>query len=658
MERQLREERAQRQEREEEEEEDRDHGGGKLVEASKGHASDAQLGHNIVHDSTARVNDHEGSKGPTSQRDEAEDEASLPLATYHANGLEDQTNYMPLRKIIVCFLSMQLTVLLYFLEQTVLATALPALSAAFDAGRSSSFVAAAFLLTSSAMQPVWGRLSDVFGRKITLLVCLVIFLVGSLACALAKTILPLPPQIFRGLQGFGGGGLLTLVFIIVSDIISLKDRGLYQGITEVTIMVGNGVGPVLGGVLTENLGWRWCFWINLPVGGAAFLALLLFLPLKPVKGSMKEKLKKVDYGGSLLTMGSTALIVLPLNWGGTSFPWASGPVVGCLVSGAVLLGLFVMYEWKIPKIPVVPPSIFRHRTVSSVAVTTFISGATVLVQNYYLPQYFQVVRGESPIRSGLLILPQLLTVTFSVGVSGIVVSRTGKYKALVLCGFAIWTVGLGLLSTLDAHSSTARIIGFELLNGAGQGQTLQTTVVAAQAAVARSEMSVVTSARNYVRALGGTVFLVIAAMILNNTLRGSLTSKGLTHPVISSIIDDPTVIWRTSSAPELLSSKNDIISGYVGGFHKVFWMHAALMGFCFCLSAVALQEHSLMRAEDEALKRRGEEWMKERKSGTRREGDVEKGPIKNAPEAAKAHDVAGAAATEPIPGLTQEEDER
>ncbi|BGP38777.1 hypothetical protein JCM10450v2_002731 [Rhodotorula kratochvilovae] len=176
------------------------------------------------------------------------------------NGLVDQTSYMPVKSIMVVFASMQLAVLLAFLEQTIVSTALPNISAAFNAGRSSSFVASAYLLTSSAVQPVWGRLSDVFGRKITLLACVTIFLIGSLACALAKTMLQL--IVFRGLQGAGGGGLLTLVLIIVSDIVSLKDRGKYQGITEATILVGNLAGPLVGGVMAQKVSWQWCFWIS------------------------------------------------------------------------------------------------------------------------------------------------------------------------------------------------------------------------------------------------------------------------------------------------------------------------------------------------------------------------------------------------------------
>ncbi|GAA5826068.1 hypothetical protein JCM3770_005229 [Rhodotorula araucariae] len=561
--------------------------------------------------------------GPAARADEEQPPAAV--AERFENGLVDQTSYMPVKSIIIVFASMQLAVFLSFLDQTIVSTALPNISAAFNAGRSSAFVASAYLLTSSAVQPVWGRLSDVFGRKVTLLACVAIFLIGSLACALAKTMLQL--IIFRGLQGVGGGGLLTLVLIIVSDIVSLKDRGKYQGITEATILIGNLAGPLVGGVLAQNVSWRWCFWINLPIGGVAMLVIILFLPLKAVRGSMKQKLLQIDYGGALLATFATVLVILPLNWGGVSFNWVSGPVLGCLISGVVGYGIFMLYEWRVAEIPIVPPFIFRNQTVAAVFASTFLNGATILTQVYYLPQYFQVVRGDSPIRSGILIIPQLVTTTVFVFISGQIVSRTGEYKPSICVGYAMWTVGLGLLSTLDEHSSVARIVGYQILNGAGQGGTLQTSMVAAQAAVARSEMSVVTSVRNFMRSLGGTVFLVIAATILNNILRSKLSPLGFANDLISAVIDDPTGIWRTSGSvgTRLLdlssTQKAQIISAYVQGFHTLFHVLCGLIGGAFLIALLLVKRHSLSRDDEAALKQRGKEWV-QRQKDKKRKGDV------------------------------------
>ncbi|GAA5892910.1 hypothetical protein JCM5296_006039 [Sporobolomyces johnsonii] len=553
----------------------------------------------------------------------SEEEKAPAVSTHHANGLVDQTAYMPVRRVITVFLAMQLAVLLSFLDQTIVSTSLPNISAAFDAGRSSSFVAAAYLLTSTAFQPIWGRLSDVFGRKVTLIACVVFFTIGSLACAVAQSMLQL--IIFRGLQGVGGGGLLTLVLIIVSDVVTLKERGKYQGITESTIMIGNGIGPIIGGVFAQKVSWRWM--------SLSIVVIAIFLPLKQVKGSMKKKLKQIDYGGSFLTMSASVLLILPLNWGGTSFPWVSGPVLGCLIAGVLTFAIFFVWEGKIAKIPVVPPAIFKQRTVATIFFNTFCSGATILVQLYYIPQYLQVARGYSAIRSGVLILPQLVLTTFWVFVTGQLIARTGQYKPSICVGYAIWTVGLGLLSTLDQNTSDARLIGFLIINATGQGQTLQSSMVAAQAAVARSEMSVVTSTRNFCRSLGGTIFLVIASAILNNTLRSNLNPLGFTSGIIDSLIDDPTGIWRVtadngSTLFDLSATqKSQIIEAYVKGFHTLFRVFVGMIGGNCITATLLIERHSLKRKDEDALKQRGREWVekqKEKKKGVKG-GDVERG---------------------------------
>ncbi|GAA5975695.1 hypothetical protein JCM10908_005247 [Rhodotorula pacifica] len=549
------------------------------------------------------------------------------LPDFHANGLADQTSYMPVKQILIVFLSLQLAVFLSFLDQTIVSTALPVISAHFDAGRSSSFVGSAYLLTSTAMQPIWGRLSDIFGRKATLLACVVAFIIGSLACAVAQTMLQL--IIFRGMQGVGGGGLITLTLIIISDVVSLRDRGKYQGVTEITIAVGNGVGPIIGGVLSQKVSWRWAFWMNLPIGGVCLAIIVLFLPLKAVHGSIKEKLKKIDYGGALLTVAASVLVILPLNWGGTSFPWVSGPVLGCLLSGVAAFGLFFVWEWKVAKIPVVPPYIFKNPTVAAIFLVTLLAGGVILSQIYYLPQYFQIARGASPIRSGVLVIAQFLSTTFFVFVSGQCIARTGEYKPFIVGGYAMWAIGLGLLSTLDEHSSTARVIGYQILNGCGQGQTLQTTMVAAQAAVERSEMSVVTSVRNFMRSLGGTIFLVVGATIINNTLRSQLGQSGFEPSVISAIIDDPTAIWPSSaSAKPMLEALSDaerveIIQAWVRGFRTLMHVLTGLIGANFVVALVFVKRHSLSRADEEALKARGKDWVKHRKEKKEKKGRLQ-----------------------------------
>ncbi|KAK4058352.1 hypothetical protein OIO90_000510 [Microbotryomycetes sp. JL221] len=557
--------------------------------------------------------DHVGAKTDADQSTVA----PLALPETHQNGLHDQTTYLPARKIIVVLLAMQAAVFMAFLDQSIVSTALPNISSAFDAGRASSWVASSYLLTSTAFQPLWGRASDIFGRKITLIACVVVFLLGSLACALAQSMTQL--IIFRGLQGAGGGGLLTLVLIVISDICSLRERGRYQGITEGVIAIANGVGPLLGGVFSEKISWRWCFWINLPIGGVGVGVIYWFLPLKGVRNSIKKKLSQIDYLGSFLTMAATVLLLLPINWGGTSFSWSSSVVIGCLVGSGVAFLIFFVWETR-ARIPIVPLKIFRVPTVACVLFNTFISGATILVQIFYIPQYIQIVRGDSAIRSGVLVLPLLLVTTASVFVSGQVVARTGEYKYHIVGGYACWCLSLGLQSTLDQNSSTAKLVGFLILTGAGQGQTLQTSMVAAQAAVERSEMSVVTSTRVFVRSLGGTVFLAVAAAIINNSLRHDLIPRGFTSGLVSTIIDDPTALWRASTHNGSIlfdlnaTQKGQIIEAYVRGFRTLFLALVGMQGLNCVLATIFIRRINLTRGDEDALKERGKQMLAAKKA--------------------------------------------
>ncbi|SCV67788.1 BQ2448_5399 [Microbotryum intermedium] len=539
------------------------------------------------------------------------------LPARHGNSLQDQTNYLPVRQILVVFAAMQLAVLLSFLDQSMLSSALPTISAHFGAGRNSSWVASAYLLTSTAFQPIWGRFSDIFGRKLTLQVCILVFTIGSVACVVAQTMKQL--IFFRAVAGVGGGGLITLVFIIVSDIVSLKDRGKYQGITETTIIFANCSGPILGGVFAQKLSWRWIFWLTVIIAPIGIVIVQIFLPLKAVKGNMRTKLAQIDYVGSILTIGACTLVLLPLNWGGVTFAWDSPKVLGCLIGGLACFIIFILYEWKIPKIPVIPIYIFKIRTCASVFTSTTISGATILAQIFYVPQFLQIVRGVSPIRSGVLFIPLLLMTTLMVFSTGQGIARTGEYKSFIVCGYVIWSIGLGLLSTLNESSSTAKLVGFLVLTGFGQGQTLQSSLVAVQAAVQRADMSVATSTRNFLRSFGGTLSLAIASTIINNTLKHTLLPQAFSNSLIGKVIDSPTEIWRATTVDgEILfalspQEKSEIIAAYVKGFRVVFIMFASFQAFNFVITVIFMERLNLVRKDEEALKERGTQMLEERK---------------------------------------------
>ncbi|KAJ3552656.1 hypothetical protein NM688_g4034 [Phlebia brevispora] len=561
---------------------------------------------------------------PASETDVHVKETAADL-TCPPEELEDQTNFLPTKQVIMVFMGLSIALACSMLDQTIVATALPRISSDLHSGNESAWVATAYLLTSLAFTPLYGRWSDIFGRKLVLLATLAVFSVFSLACALAQTMIQL--IIFRAIQGIGGGAIITMVMIIVSDICTLKERGKYQGINEGVVAVSNGIGPILGGLFSEYTTWRWAFWINLPLSGLAIAVGVWLLPLKGVHGNMREKLLKIDYVGSLLTIISSILILIGLNWGGVTYPWASVQVLVPLLLGAFILALFLVWEAKFAALPIMPVHIFKNKTVSGVYLATLMNGMTFFSILYYVPQFLQLVRGDSPVMSSLLLLPFLAPIAIFVFIAGQITAHTGHYRYLIIIGFGIWSVAQGLQSTIDETSSVGKICGLLLMGGVASGFTFQTSLLAAQAAVPRHEMAVVTGVRNFVRLFGSTIALAICASIINNQLRAAIGPLGLSTDIIFDLTNDPTIIndpTRLSLTPH---QRTVIIAGYTKGFHSVFYLTTACCVIAFLSAVFFIDQLELNRADDKDLKRKTKEEMMRKKMAKQMEKDLEAGII-------------------------------
>ncbi|KAI0087077.1 major facilitator superfamily domain-containing protein [Irpex rosettiformis] len=551
--------------------------------------------------------------------------------------LTDQTNLLPLRRVLTIFAGLSICALVTTLDSTIVATALPSISAHFKAGSVSSWVPSAYLLTSTAFQPMYGRFSDIFGRKAAMCAAMGMYMFGCLLAGFSQSIISL--IIFRGIAGAGGGGIVSIMQIIISDVVSLRDRGKYIGIIGGVISVGYALGPLIGGILAQKVTWRWCFWVTLPLSAVSVVIVLLVLPLKHVEGNFRRKLLIIDYLGCMLTLGGCALLILPLIWGGVTFPWNSPVVLAPLFSGFVVVVMFCIWEWKGAKLPIVPMYIFKHVTVGGVYITMFVNGIIFFSSLFYLPQFFQVGLGYSPIRSGIFLLPVLVSQTLASLVAGQIISRTGHYRTVIHVGFTVWAVGCGCLSTVTPSTSKGLLVFYMLLTGTGAGQTLQTTTVAAQASVSRRDMSVVTAVRNFVRLLGGTFALAIGATIINNALRHSMNQLNLPSSVISAVVDDPTVVGSIISSPTNSTSSlglskqqaTHILRGYNDGFRAVFIMNATLAAFATIVSVVMIRQKNLDRDDDADLRAKAEKEELERshhhgmasQSVTRQNSDIE-----------------------------------
>ncbi|TFY63560.1 hypothetical protein EVG20_g6268 [Dentipellis fragilis] len=524
--------------------------------------------------------------------------------------LTDQTNLLPFRKVVSVFAGLAVCLVVSTLDQTLVATALPSISSAFHAGSVASFIPSTYLLTSTAFQPLYGRFSDIFGRKTTLCMAMGVFMLGNLAAGFSRNVTEL--IVFRGIAGAGGGGIPSMAQIIMSDVVTLRDRGKYQGIIGVVIALGFGIGPLIGGVLSEKVSWRWCCWVTLPISACGIVVTTYILPLKSVEGDIKRKLLAVDYVGAALTLCGCTLIMLPLIWGGITFPWSSAVVLASLLTGVFLVAVFCVWEWKGARLPIVPMYIFKHVTVTGVYITMFVNGFIFNSSLYYLPQFFQVALGYSPIRSGVFLLPVLVSQTLASFVSGVIVSRTGRYRTIIYVGFAVWTVGCGLLSTVNASTKKAIPVVYMLLAGVGAGQCLSVHGLDPPNDNSRSAGKRL-APRHGSRNRGAKPIIYAHR---NNSLRSKMVSLGLAKSTIDAIISDPTALHpllfpgnATLADSVSPATARAILAGYTSGYRIVFVLNASLAAMCVAVAAVMIHHKELTRADDAEMRRRAREGL-------------------------------------------------
>ncbi|KNE97857.1 hypothetical protein PSTG_08879 [Puccinia striiformis f. sp. tritici PST-78] len=512
------------------------------------------------------------------------------------NQLVDQSIRLPPRKIISVFLACCLTDVCCLLDYTSLAIALPAVAKDLNAGSTSSWIASAYYVTSSSCQLLYSHLSDVWSRKVVLLALLVIFFLGSLASSLATSAQQL--IIFRAITGIGGGGLMTVAQVIVSDVVSLRQRGKYQGILGAATAISNGIGPLLGASFAHGNRWRWIFRINMPLAILCGLAAIFFMPLKKVSGSWKKKLGQIDFAGSALTLTSTCLFILGLTWAGVRYPWSSQQVVIPLCFSALTAGLFVIWQWKFASIPVMPLRIFTSPIVCGVLLTQAVNGWAGLSLTFYLPQFYQLIYGYSPLKSACLLIPITVSQTFTSTLSGLVITWTGNYRVSILSGWAIWTAGLSLISTLREDSNLARQLSYSILTGIGIGCTFQSSLVAIQGAVKPRDASVVTAARGFFRNLFATVGLSVSGAILNNKAKRILQNEGFEADLISEILNSPR------AALEGLANQEDrraqLLAAYRSAFRAVFLFSTGLAAMSLLCTFFFIKSKSVDRPLQEA----------------------------------------------------------
>ena len=478
----------------------------------------------------------------------------------------------PTRRLV--FSGLLLVLLLAALDQTIVATALPTIVGDLGGLSHISWVVTAYLLASTAVTPLYGKLGDMYGRKVVLQSALVIFLVGSALCGQSKSLDELIA--FRALQGLGGGGLIVSTQAAIGDVVPPRERGRYTGLFGAVFGVASIMGPLLGGFLTDHLSWRWIFYVNLPLGVIAFFVLAVALPTATTRVH-----HVIDYLGTAVLGAGLSAIVLATSLGGNTYAWGSPEIIGMAVAGAGLLAAFPLVERRARE-PVLPLRLFKNRVFVVAGAVSFIVGFALFGAVTYMPLYLQVVKGSTPTASGLQLTPLMAGLIITSIASGQVITHTGRYKPFPIAGTAFMTIGLYLLSTLTATSSRGSIYLFMFVLGLGLGMVMQVLVLAVQNSVDYSDLGVATSGATLFRSMGGCLGTAALGAVFSNRLSSELMSllpRGSSAAAVNANGVNPK---RIASLPAHL--RIDYLHAFANSLDSVFTLAAAIAAAAFVMT--------------------------------------------------------------------------
>ena len=481
------------------------------------------------------------------------------------------------RRILAIIGALMLGMILASLDQTIVSTALPTIAGDLHGLNHLSWVVTAYLLASTVSTPLWGKLGDLYGRKKLYQLSIVIFLAGSMLAGLSQQMVQLIAC--RAVQGVGAGGLMVGAQAIIGDVVPPRQRGRYMGYFGAVFGITSVAGPLAGGFFTQDLSWRWVFYINVPVGVLALfvIAAVLHVPATRVH-------HKLDLAGTALLSAGVTAIILVTTWGGTTYHWSSPTVVGLSLAGVALIAAFVAVEARAAE-PLIPLGLFRNATFVVVSAVGFVIGCAMFGAIVYLPLYLQTVHGATPTASGLELLPMVGGMLCTFIVSGRLVTSTGRYKIFPILGTAVLTGGLLLLSLLGPATSYPLTALYMLVVGLGVGLVMQVLVVAAQNAVPYAQLGTATSTSTFFRTIGGVFGVSALGALFSNRLLAALTAHasaaGLRLVQGGSIVLNPAQIDRLPPAQRAVA-----VDAFSHALQSVFLWTAPVVALAFVLALV------------------------------------------------------------------------
>lgn len=457
--------------------------------------------------------------------------------------------------------ALMLTMLLAALDQTIVSTALPTIIGDLHGFDRYTWVVTAYLLAETTVIPIVGKLSDQFGRKWFLIAGVVIFLIGSMLSGTSQTMNALIT--FRGLQGIGAGFLFALIFTLVGDIFTPAERARWQGLFSGVFALASVIGPTLGGWITDNTSWRWVFYVNMPLGIVALALLFFKLPANISVRSSQYRgaaaFRRIDFVGAVTAAGGTVCLLLGLTWGGVTYPWDSGQVMGILAAAVVLFAGFFVNELVFAVEPILPLDLFKNQVFAAGSLLSLTVGMALFAVVIYLPLFIQGVLGQSATNSGAVITPLTLTMAVGAAIVGQIVYKLGRYQALSILGALILTFGVYLLTQMGANTSLGEVTRDMIVVGVGLGMLQPVLTLAVQNAIPRTRLGVGTSAVTYLRTMGQTLGTALIGTIVTNTIANDLPTRlpaqaHLLPPALLSAATSQQVLTNAAVKDQLVTS--------------------------------------------------------------------------------------------------------
>ena len=527
---------------------------------------------------------------------------------------EPQTASRSKPRLAMIVFALCLSMFTVALDQTIVATALPAITSDLHSASGYSWIGSAYTLAGAATCTIWTRASDIWGRKMILLITVAWFFAASIMAGVSKNM----PMLItaRALQGTAGGGILQMVIITISDLFSLRKRSLFVALLEVIWTLAGGVGPLLGGAFAQYVSWRWCFYINLPINGLSFILILATMDVHNPHTGLRDGLAAIDWLGTISVLGVVLMLLLGLDFGGVVAPWNSATIICLLVFGAAMIACFLYIERRFAKYPLMPLDIFKNWRNVAVTVVLVTHGMAFIAAEYYLPLYLQSAKEASPTKSGVLILPLTISGAVAGALSGVAMHRTGRYRELIWFGAFMTALGVGLFALLAPETPLAQIVIFQIIAGVGMGPLFQAPIIAIQAAVSQADTAAATSTFGFLRNVATSVSLVVGAVVFQNgmeTRLASMVDVGISQEVIAALSDGKAaanvMVTQAISDPV---QREAVEAAFAWSLRNMWIMFAGIAGLGTVASIFVAQQH--LKAEHVETKT-GIDAMKKQTSG-------------------------------------------